>query len=258
MPMSASRKGPGTGVRKSWLGTVAAALVGAVLGAELVSHPRAGLLSRMLGPWLARHGLASAQQVRSYEAIVQSNIDRLIPGLLIYMLFSLYWVIASKNRATDAAPESLRSSSIHKVLVNLSLLAICLPLPGLTFRLLPQSPAMFVIGIVLELGGAGLAIAARRALGTNWSREVRIAVGHELVQSGPYARIRHPIYTGALSISLGLAIQSGLLSALVGLGILILAYIRKIALEERLLSNAFGAQFDQYCAKSWALIPFLI
>jgi protein-S-isoprenylcysteine O-methyltransferase Ste14 len=122
----------------------------------------------------------------------------------------------------------------------------------------PQSAILLAAGLALEAAGAALAVAARRALGRNWSREVRIGVGHELIRTGPYKHIRHPIYTGALCISLGLAAQSGLLSAFIGTTVLVVAYIRKIALEERLLRGEFGASFDQYRANSWALIPFLI
>ena len=250
--------GPDTKKRSAWLPIVGAAILGAVVGMQWATRPRREWLADSIGGWAVRHGLASAEAAGAFGRAFHQNVDRLLPGLAIYLIFGLYWLAASNNRAEDSAPESFGSSSIHKVLVNLSLLLICMPLPGLTLRLVPSTPLWLAIGLLVEAGGVALAIAARRALGRNWSREVRIAVGHELVTSGPYARLRHPIYTGALCVSLGLAIVSGLLSAFVGFALLILAYIRKIALEERLLANAFGPEFIQYRASSWALIPFLI
>jgi protein-S-isoprenylcysteine O-methyltransferase Ste14 len=244
-------------IKTKWLATAISALAGGIIGAEAVMRPHGGLLVSTIGPWFVRHGLTSSAAFDTYDAAVRSNIDRLLPGLAIYVLFSLYWVIASRNRADDAKADP-SPYGLHKLLVGLSLLLICLPMPGLTLRVLPQSALLLAVGILSELAGVTLAVAARRALGLNWSREVRIAVGHELVQSGPYAHIRHPIYTGAILLSLGLSIQSGLLSALVGIVLLILAYVRKIAQEERMLGIAFGASFDQYRARSWALIPFLI
>jgi protein-S-isoprenylcysteine O-methyltransferase Ste14 len=255
--MNSSRKGFGRLSPRKWLATGISAAAGAIVGVQAVMHPHHGLLASVIGPWLIEHGLTSAQAFDAYHAVIQSNSNRLVPGLALYVLFGLYWAIASRNRAADATTDP-SSYGFHTFLVGLSLLMICLPLPGLTIRLLPQSALPLTLGIILELAGVALAIAARRVLGRNWSREVRIGVGHELVRSGPYVLIRHPIYTGALCISLGLAVQSGLLGAFVGLAVLIVAYVRKIALEERLLRNAFGASFDHYRAKSWALIPFLI
>lgn len=233
------------------------AIAGAVLGVEAVTGNR-HQLAQSLGSWAVRHGWAKDHAVEAYEAVFRQNIERLIPGLVIYVLFGLYWTIASRNRGKDAQPEAPASTAIHKLLLLLSMLLICLPPPGLTQVLLPAAPVWLALGIILEIGGAALAIAARVALGRNWSREARIAVGHELVRSGPYARIRHPIYTGALMISLGLAIESGLLAASIGLAVVIIAYIRKIGLEERLLQGAFGPAFDDYRRASWALIPYLI
>ena len=245
-------------IRFSWLITLFAAIAGAIYGAEAVTHAHQKGLAATLADWAVHHGLVSAASAQDYESALDFNIHRLLPGLAISVLFSLYWVVASKNRADDVAPEAPASSSLHQLLAGVSLLLICLPMPGLTQRLLPSSALMLWVGLSLELGGVVLAVAARRALGRNWSREVRLAVGHELVRSGPYRHLRHPIYTGALCISLGLAIASGLVSAFAGLALLILAYIRKIALEERLLADAFGPAFQQYRSTSWALIPFLV
>jgi len=244
-------------IKAKWVFTAISAIAGAIVGAEAVMHPHGGLLTNAIEPWFVRHGLSSSARFEAYDTAIRGNIDRLLPGIVIYVLFSLYWMIASRNRADDANAHP-SPYGLHKFLVNVSLLLICLPLPGFTLRLLPASALLLAVGIGFELAGVALAVAARRSLGRNWSREVRIAVGHELVQSGPYACIRHPIYTGAILISCGLAIQSGLVSALVGIAVLVLAYLRKIGQEERMLGSAFGAAFDQYRARSWALIPFLI
>ena len=244
--------------RGAWLPTAAAAILGAVVGFQWVMHPQRGWLADGIGSWAVRNGWTSAGAADAFGQAFHYNIDRLLPGIAVYLAFGLYWWIASTNRAEDSAPESFGSSAIHKLLVNLSLLLICVPVPGLMQRMLPSTPLWLIIGLAIEVGGAALAIAARRALGRNWSREVRIAVGHELVRTGPYARIRHPIYTGAICVSLGLAFESGLLSAFVGLALLLLAYARKITLEERLLKHAFGESFDQYRARSWALVPFIL
>jgi protein-S-isoprenylcysteine O-methyltransferase Ste14 len=105
--------------------------------------------------------------------------------------------------------------------------------------------------------GLALAIWARRCLGRYWSGEITIKVEHKLIRSGPYRVLRHPIYTALLSLYAGTAIVSGELHALIGLALVILAYLRKIRLEEANLMKAFGAEYRDYRADSWAMLPGL-
>ena len=102
-----------------------------------------------------------------------------------------------------------------------------------------------------------LAIWARSHLGRNWSGEVRIGVDHELVRTGPYRLLRHPIYTSMLGMFLGTAISSSQYHALLGLGILLLAYLRKTRLEEQILQQTFGTEYEAYRRQTWALVPLL-
>jgi protein-S-isoprenylcysteine O-methyltransferase Ste14 len=92
-------------------------------------------------------------------------------------------------------------------------------------------------------------------LGRNWSGEITIKDGHELIRTGPYGVIRHPIYTALLAMYFGTAIVSGEMHALAGLAIGIIAYLRKTRLEEANLVNAFGARYDSYRDDTWALLP---
>ena len=183
---------------------------------------------------------------------------RVVPGLAIYIAFSIYWDIAAKKAASLARSESRVSSIAHQLLIALSLLAIVLPVPGLRQRFLAPSFVFVFLGLVIELGGVAVAIWARHVLGSNWSRAVAITERHRLVREGPYARVRHPIYSGALLMYLGLAIAVGEVHALVGLALVCLAYWRKIAMEERLLSNTYGETFEQYKRASRSVIPFVI
>jgi protein-S-isoprenylcysteine O-methyltransferase Ste14 len=98
---------------------------------------------------------------------------------------------------------------------------------------------------------------SRRHLGRNWSGNVRIAEEHELIRSGPYRFVRHPIYTAMLGMALGTTIVSGQYHSLLGLLIVGIAYWRKIRIEEAALGEAFGAEYDEYRRKSWALIPVI-
>jgi hypothetical protein len=84
-----------------------------------------------------------------------------------------------------------------------------LRLPGLTARWLPEAGFLVPLGIALQVGFGFIAVWARRQLGKQWSPGITEKVGHQLVRSGPYRFIRHPIYTAMLGMYLGTALVSG-------------------------------------------------
>jgi protein-S-isoprenylcysteine O-methyltransferase Ste14 len=201
-------------------------------------------------------GGALAQRYREHSLRALLNFS---PGMLaaiaLIVLFSVYWSIASKSSAPALSSESRLSRQIHVIALNLSVLVLILPVPGLARRFLPAGLLLQAIGLVLETAGILFAIWARRHLGANWSGEVRVATGHQLIRSGPYARIRHPIYTGVLAMYAGTMLVSGELHALLAVAIITLLYLRKLGQEEKILSTAFGPDYAVYRRDSWALIP---
>jgi protein-S-isoprenylcysteine O-methyltransferase Ste14 len=112
--------------------------------------------------------------------------------------------------------------------------------------------------ILLVAGAIGLFAASSRELGRNWSLVARTRSDHELVRTGPYSRIRHPIYLGLLLFLFALAVGLGhwvqLLLALpfffVGTGI-------RTSVEDNLLEQRFGDTFRDYRNSTPALIPRL-
>ncbi len=175
----------------------------------------------------------------------------------LWLLFSVYWSLRSKDRAPTKSGESILSRQLHVIAVNLALLLLILPIPGLTGRFLPDTRVLAFAGLVIQAAFVWLAMSARRHLGSNWSGEVRIASGHELVRSGPYRYVRHPIYTALVGMYIGTTLVSGQVHALVALAVVLLAYWRKIQLEERALAAAFPDDHDRYRAGTWAWIPGL-
>ena len=173
-----------------------------------------------------------------------------------WVIFSLYWEITAKNAAAAKSSETSLSRGVHLTLTNLALLLEIVQFRFLG-RFLPVSILTIVAGVAIELTGLFVAIWARRHLGRNWSGEITIKVEHELIRSGPYKRLRHPIYTGILIMYAGTAVVTGTWLALVGLLMAVLAYWRKIRLEEANLRVAFGPAYNAYCRESWALAPWL-
>jgi protein-S-isoprenylcysteine O-methyltransferase Ste14 len=172
------------------------------------------------------------------------------------VLFSVYWEVAARTAAPAKSSESRFSRGIHVFLVNIAMLLVMAPVRGLG-RYLPVSTVIMAAGVVVMAAGTVLAVWARVHLGRNWSGEIAIKVEHQLIRSGPYRFLRHPIYTGLLAMYVGPAIVTGEWLALIGVVMAGLAYWRKIRLEEAALEVAFGSEYDAYRRATWALVPGL-
>jgi protein-S-isoprenylcysteine O-methyltransferase Ste14 len=113
-----------------------------------------------------------------------------------------------------------------------------------------------ILADVATLLGLLVVIQSRRALGKSWSSEVVIQEKHELVESGPYAYIRHPMYSGLLLMLLGVALYHGRsLWVIIFVSCLFGLYF-KSQMEENLLAKAFPA-YSEYRRRTKALIPFV-
>jgi protein-S-isoprenylcysteine O-methyltransferase Ste14 len=218
---------------------LAAAAIGAAAGVKL-----AHLDGRIIG----RFAFFSLDQaLRGHRAFLLLSIAG-------WALFSLYWEAAAKNASQAASSESKASRAVHVSLVNIAFLFEILPIQAFG-RYLPASPLIMTAGLSIEAAGLLLAIWARRHLGRHWSGEITIKLEHQLIRSGPYRLLRHPIYTGLLAMYLGVALVTGERLALLGLAVAVFAYTRKIRLEEANLHLAFGGRYEAYKHESWALIP---
>lgn len=115
-----------------------------------------------------------------------------------------------------------------------------------------------LLAIVAAIGSVWLVTLAVKTLGKEWSLTARLVEGHKLATSGPYALVRHPIYTSMLGMLLatGLAI-SYWPALLVALFIFFIGTTIRIRSEEKLLREAFGDQFENYERSVWAIVPGL-
>jgi protein-S-isoprenylcysteine O-methyltransferase Ste14 len=125
-------------------------------------------------------------------------------------------------------------------------------LPPLSPQALLQS-----IAIVVLCGGAiTLFAASARALGANWSIVARTRSDHQLIRSGPYSLIRHPIYLGLLLFLLSLAVALGHFAQLiVAIPIYLAGTLIRTRIEDRLLETKFGDEFRDYARTTPAIIP---
>ena len=121
--------------------------------------------------------------------------------------------------------------------------------------ILPQAPWVQGLGIGITAAGLLVAVWARLYLAGNWSGTVTVKVGHELVRSGPYRWVRHPIYSGILLAVLGTALERGQLRGAIALVLIYAGFLLKIRKEEQFMNDAFGARYDEYRRTTGILIP---
>jgi protein-S-isoprenylcysteine O-methyltransferase len=129
--------------------------------------------------------------------------------------------------------------------------------PGIVQAWIPAPPQALVgLGIALIWTGIALRIWAVRTLGRFFRVTVTVQDDHRLVESGPYARLRNPSYTGAMITLAGIGIAMGHWLSLAAMtGFPLLGFAWRIRAEEASLAGRFGADYEAYRRRRWALIP---
>lgn len=127
----------------------------------------------------------------------------------------------------------------------------------LAWRFVPMGPAAAYTGLALTMVGLALSLWARFYIGRNWNALVVFTENHQLVRSGPYAIVRHPIYAGFMLATLGTAIAFGQATGLVAVALIVISWGYKSRLEEALMIEQFGAEYEQYRREVKGLIPLV-
>src|SRR5580700_3891433 len=138
---------------------------------------------------------------------------------LLWVAWGIYWLISARSNKTTQQRESAASRWAHVIPLIVGGVLIGwrrMPWPLLTHRLWPVTFTSYCIGVALLAGGLLFSVWARVHIGRNWSGTVTVKQDHELIRSGPYALVRHPIYTGLLTALIGTVLISGTGRALLG------------------------------------------
>ena len=120
----------------------------------------------------------------------------------------------------------------------------------------PQTMTTDILADLATIGGLILFIQSHRALGRNWSFEVVVQEKHELIEKGPYAYLRHPLYSGLLLMFMGMALYCGRTACIIVFVYCFFGVYFKSQMEERLLAKTFPA-YSEYKRRTKALIPFI-
>ncbi len=178
----------------------------------------------------------------------------------LWILFGLYWLVSAlklkKTKKRETWLERLRYM-LPLFVASWFLFQGAEHYAWLSVRLLPDSMTVQWIGVLLTAAGVAVAIWARWHLGTNWSGVVTLKEGHELIRTGPYRTIRHPIYTGILLALVGTAVAIGEIRGLLAVVIAWLSFYAKASREEAFLSEEFGAGFAEHRKHTGMFFPRL-
>lgn len=179
----------------------------------------------------------------------------------IWGVWLVSWMIAAAWADKSAKRAGLRQEMGYLLVQGVGIFVVVLS-GQWRLRFDPQLWDVGVAGgwtmAALVLAGVVFTWWARLALGKLWSGHVARKEGHRIVDTGPYAVTRHPIYTGVLLSIFATVIAVGRLDALIGAAIIALGLWMKARLEERFLRAELGsAAYDEYARRTPMLVPFL-
>jgi protein-S-isoprenylcysteine O-methyltransferase Ste14 len=172
---------------------------------------------------------------------------------LAWIVFWIYW-LASATTSKESVDRGWRPRLAGASAIGVFVIAAILPRFGATAV---HNVILGTIGAVLFAGGIGLAVWARLHLGRNWGMPMSERAEPELVTSGPYRFVRHPIYSGLLLAMLGTALVDNLLGLIV-VALLVAYFYYCGRVEERNLATTFPQAYPEYKSRTKMLIPFLL
>jgi protein-S-isoprenylcysteine O-methyltransferase Ste14 len=178
-----------------------------------------------------------------------------------WILFAVIWLLAAFATKQSVYRESRAQRLRYTIPILLGgfLLAKGRRLSDpFNHRVIPHVDALAWIGVVLCVAGLVFCIWARFTLGRNWSGVVTLKGGHELITSGPYALVRHPIYTGLLSMFVATVIVLGHVAGIIAMPFVFVSFWVKLRYEEKLMLKKFPNEYAAYQQRVRRLIPFVL
>jgi protein-S-isoprenylcysteine O-methyltransferase Ste14 len=177
-----------------------------------------------------------------------------------WVVFLAYWAFAARKTNRTDRKESFgwRYGVVFLELIGFVVLSYDKANIGvLGHTIFPRSYALMITAVVLTWAGVGLAIWARAHLGQYWSGRITIKEDHKLIRTGPYARLRHPIYSGVDLGVVGTALAINRWRCVVGVCVIILGFWIKARREEAMLAGQFGDAFEEHRRHTGFLLPKL-
>jgi protein-S-isoprenylcysteine O-methyltransferase Ste14 len=168
-------------------------------------------------------------------------------------------LVAIKEKLKTAEKEVGRwFTAITAVVTIIGIIGLFLYLlapPWWTWTELPFGEGVQWLGLVLTIMPIFFLIWVHRHLDSQWSIALELQEDHKLITSGPYRRIRHPMYLGIFVYTIGMILISSDLLVLLFFAFTIWVNYRRIPREEQMMIDEFGVEYQEYMAKTGKLLP---
>ncbi|MGB2592791.1 MAG: isoprenylcysteine carboxylmethyltransferase family protein [Candidatus Acidiferrum sp.] len=177
---------------------------------------------------------------------------------LLWGILVLYWLISAFKRKRTKKRESVLQRLLYILPPIAAYFLVARPefrIGWLAVRFVPDGPGIQWLGVAITAAGIAFCLWARWHLGSNWSGIVTLKEGHELIRTGPYRFIRHPIYTGILIGLFGTFLEDGEMRSLVALAMVWFSFYIKARREESFLSQEFGPGFAEHQSHTGMFAP---
>jgi protein-S-isoprenylcysteine O-methyltransferase Ste14 len=179
--------------------------------------------------------------------------------MVCWVVVTAFWIVSAFSVKRTKARQPLWDRSLYVLFIAVAAVLLSGSTRAIPWNhaVLPHTLGTGILADFLVLVGLFIAIWARVTLGGNWSGRVTLKENHELIQSGPYRVVRHPIYSGLLLMILGTAILAGQVNSffapVISFGVLWM----KLRQEEVLLTKHLPG-YSEYMARTKALVPFIL
>jgi protein-S-isoprenylcysteine O-methyltransferase Ste14 len=175
-----------------------------------------------------------------------------------WIVFLLYWIVSAIRTRVTVQTESFASRYFIVLIETVGFVLLFRHAAGIGFlgeRFMHRTLASAIVGSILTWMGIGLAIWARYHLADYWSARITIKEDHQLIRTGPYARLRHPIYSGIILAAIGSAVVIDQWRCVLGVCLILTGYCIKARKEEAMLTQQFGESFREHQKHAGFLIP---
>jgi len=180
--------------------------------------------------------------------------------LWLWLAIFILWGITGRmtKRTNDSRSEGLSQVALWIVWIAwVLLLSRGFGNTVLSRPVVPMTTTTQYIGLLFTIAGLGFAVWARFQIGRNWSPLIELKEGHQLMRTGPYALVRHPIYSGFMLATLGTAIANRAIVGFLSVLLVVAAWGYKARLEEKALRERFGEGYEAYRKTVKSLVPFI-
>ncbi len=177
---------------------------------------------------------------------------------LIWALWAASWFAAAFWADRPAARADAKTEAGYRLVLSLGFVALFLPLIVKLEPAIVWWPGFSWLFVLVALAGFSVCWWARPHIGPLWSAAIARKLDHRIIDTGPYARVRHPIYTGLLVASVAAALLQAHLLSLLGLVAVLAGFYQKARSEEQFLRQELGPEaYDPYAARVPMLVPHL-